>query len=311
LYRRVTHEDRIKIDAFLASGLNRSQIARHLGFHKSTISREMTRNLYAGRYVPIKAEAKARERYKKCRRRTKLTFELIELVKKKLQNDWSPEQIAGRLRLEKKTTTISHEAIYKLLRLHPELGSNHLRHYGRRGGGRYAQRNGKSKLFLRIAERPKIVAKRSRFGDWERDGMYGANRNQLLVMAERKSRYTLINPMGHGEPKKVTTMTEQMIRPLPIKFHSMTNDRGAENRDSLNLGVPVYFCDIQKPQQKGTIENTIGLLRQYIKRTTNLDSLTSEDIKKIENQLNTRPRKILNYKTPYEVLFKTKVALAS
>jgi IS30 family transposase len=140
--------------------------------------------------------------------------------------------------------------------------------------------------------------------------MYIACRQQLLILVERKSRYTKIKSIGTAPPKLITKKTIEAISEVPVPAHTMTNDRGPEFKDSPNLEIPTYFCDIQKPQQKGTVENTIGLLRQYIKRTTTAQSLPEEKLNHIETQLNLRPRKVLDYKTPYEVLFQTKVALA-
>lgn len=307
LYRRVTYEDRIKIEAFIASGLNIGQIAKKLSFHKATIGREINRNRSRDRYLAITAHRRSLVRYQCCRKLSKFTPQLKRLIVSKLKKGWSPEQIAGRLRLER-GRALSHQTIYNWLIRHPSLGANRLRRFSKRGGGRHIVRN-KKLSFVPIAKRPLIVSLRRRRGDWERDGMYVADRNQLLVFSERKSRYTRIKKMGHAKPREITELTKRVLRSVPIRAFSVTNDRGPEFNDYKSLAIPTYFCDIQKPQQKGTIENAIGLIRQYIKRSTDYKSLTAKTLRVVENRLNHRPRKVLDYKTPFEVLFKKKVAL--
>lgn len=309
-YRRVTYKDRIELAAFLSAGLARTEVADKMDFHKSTITRELKRNAYYYGYSPAIANAKARERYKKCRRPSKFNPKILKIISSKLGDGWSPEQISGRLSLER-VIKISHEAIYQQLRKNPGLGQIHLRRYGRKGAGRFIQRKSSEKHITPISQRPQIVQKRSRLGDWERDGMYVAQRHQLLVLNERKSRYVILRSMGHAKPKDVTTLTNAAIRSVPIKTYTITNDRGPEFRDAKSLGLPTYFCDIQKPNQKGTVENTIGLLRQYLKRKTNPEELTPILLNQIESKINFRPRKILDYRTPHEVLFRIKVALAN
>ena len=180
----------------------------------------------------------------------------------------------------------------------------------KKGGGRLSQRVKRQSKTLSIHSRPLIVRKRKRIGDWERDGMYGAHRQQLLVLTERKSRYTRIGKMGTGKSRQVAELSKEILLSLRKRVFTITNDNGTEFNDTASLPCKVYFCDPQKPQQRGTVENTVGLLRQYIKRNTDLDTLTKEEIKSLENKINFRPRKCLDYKTPFEVFFKKKVALA-
>lgn len=309
-YRRVTYEDRCQIKAMLASGFSRSSIAIELNFHKSTISREVLRNQFNQIYSAHMAHSLAKERKALCKRRSVISSEHVDQIIDWLKFGFSPEQISGRLRREK-TIFVGKDSLYRFIRTSDKGLEVYLRRHGRRGGGRIAQRKGKRSQFKSIHERPNLVKKRTRLGDWERDGMYLAERNQLLVHNERKSRYVIISKMGKGKPKITTQLSNQALKSVPIKSYSLTNDNGPEFRDSKNVIIPTYHCDVGKPQQRGTIENTIGLLRQYITRQQTERQLTKAKIQKIEDRLNFRPRKCLDYKTPFEVLFGVTVALAT
>ncbi len=309
-YRRVTYEDRCQIFYYLARGISKSNISKKLGFHKSTISREIHRDTGLKNYSFESAHQHSLRSKKRCRRKYLIKGKSTDIIKAWLRFGLSPEQISGRLKVES-LLKVSTPTIYNYLNRLDDLSlKTHLRRYGRRGGGRHAQRKGKRSQFRSIWDRSKAVKSRFRRGDWERDGMYIADRKQLLVLNERKSRYVKIVHMGTGRPKEVTEMTNKIITKMPFKSYTMTNDNGPEFRDSQNVNIKTYHCDIGKPQQRGTIENTIGLLREYISRKSNARELTNKEIKRIEDFINFRPRKCLDYKTPFEVLFKTKVALA-
>ena len=310
-YRRVTFQDRCQIDALLSVGMSRAEIAIKLGFSRSTISRELKRNEYAGRYVPAKAHKKAQVRYRACRKPYLINSDEIELkIEQFLVHQWSPEQIAGRLRAER-VLKISHQGVYNYIRRKRADLQKYFRKHGRRGSGRYLQRKNRSERFVNIEHRPKIVEQRRRLGDWERDGMYVNANVRLLVLVERKSRYIAIKNMGRGLALDVTRLTNEILDEVPIRSFTITNDNGSEFNDSNNQGVSVYHCTPGKPQQRGTIENSIGLLRDYFSTKTDPDHLTAERIYEVATKMNLRPRKCLDYKTPYEVLFKTSVALAS
>jgi IS30 family transposase len=169
----------------------------------------------------------------------------------------------------------------------------------------------KSSGKLNIEERPILANQRERIGDWERDCMYAAKRQQLLVCTDRKSRFTKIARVREQSVTAIAKLTNQLLRETKKKAHTVTNDNGPEFRYPDMIKAKVYYCHPRKPQQRGTVENTIGLIRQHIKRKTNLDTLSDADIKDIEDQLNFRPRKCLDYLTPYEVFYDRTVALAS
>lgn len=307
-YRRVAYEDRCHISALLQAEYTIVEVSTVLGFHKSTIYREVSRNGFRGVYKPAKALIKAAKRYRRCRKKKLISAELKEIIMVYFSFGWSPEQIAGRMKDEKRYS-ISYQTIYRKFNKET-LGYKLLRKGNRRrSGGRSSQRRALRRSRVHISKRPTIVEQRKRIGDWERDGMYGANRQQLLIFTERKSRFIKIKKMGTGISKEVTKITQRTMDSLGKKVFTMTNDNGTEFNDSASLPFKTYHCEPNRPQQRGTVENTIGLLRQYIKRNTDLDSLTENDLQQVENRVNFRPRKCLNYKTPFEVFFKQKVAL--
>lgn len=311
-YQRVTFEVRCQISAYKQASLTVPEIAKLLKFHKSTIYREVKRNsqngLYHRIYNPSSANMLAKQRFASCRRKAVVHGELEEIILTKLKKGWSPDLIAGRLKKEKHQN-ISHQTIYRFIYAHPDYKSL-LRRPFKRGGSRMQQRNKKPEYFNSIHDRPNIVEGRKRFGDWERDGMYGANKKQLLICVERKSRFTKIAKMPGQLASAVGRLTLELIRSTLKPVHTITNDNGTEFRGAMESNIPVYFCDPQKPQQRGTIENTIGILRRFISVKTDLDQLSQEQIQSLEDNINSRPRKILDYQTPYEVLYQKRVALA-
>mgnify|MGYP001046308353 CR=1 FL=1 len=306
-YRRVTYEDRCHISALLQAEFSILEISIVLGFDKSTIYRELRRNSVSKVYSPDRASIEAARRFRKCRRKKKLTPQLKEEILSYLAFGWSPEQTSERLR-EERQTSISYQTIYRSFP-QKSVGRTYLRKHGRRGGGRAVQKRAQVKNKVFIQQRPTIVEQRKRLGDWERDGMYGANRQQLLIFTDRKSRFTKIKKMGTGKSKDVKNITIETLNNLGKKVFTVTNDNGTEFNDNASIPFKVFHCQPYKPQQRGTVENTIGLLRQYIKRNTDLEGLSEKDLFDVENKVNFRPRKCLNYKTPFEVFFKQKVAL--
>lgn len=306
-YRRVAYEDRCHISALLQVEFTINEISEILGFHKSTIYRELKRNSVKGTYSTDSASLKAAKRFRNCRRKKIVTKQLREKIRVYLQFGWSPQQIAGRLNKEARFK-ISYQTIYRSLPLN-RLDRTFLRRQGKRGGGRYKQLKAQGKNKISIHERPNIVEQRKRIGDWERDGMYGANRQQLLIFTERKSRYTKVTKMQTGKSLDVKNITLRTLEATGRRVFTLTNDNGTEFNNNASLPYKVYHCDPHKPHQRGTVENTIGLLRQYIKRNTDLERLTDNDLFNLENKINFRPRKCLNYKTPFEVFFNKSVAL--
>lgn len=307
-YVRVSYGVRCQIEAFLQTEISIPEMAKLLGLHKTTIYREVKRNKSGIVYIGKEAQKASKTRYKRCCRKQVITTDIGKKIEEKLAMGWSPEQISGRLKKEN-VVQISTKTIYKFTDKH-KLLRGFLRRYYKRGAGRYIQRNALPKAKLSIDKRPQIANERRRLGDWERDLFYAANKKQLLVCTDRKSRLTKVTKIERATGAIVQRETIRLLAEAGGKVFTTTNDNGTEFKENLPIGVPVYFCKPRKPNQRGTIENTIGLLRQYITRKTDVEMLETSDINEIENLINFRPRKCLDYKTPYEVYYKKKVALA-
>lgn len=313
-YQRVTYETRCQIFGFLKTKISISEIARLTGYHKSTIYREIKRNRVEAVYHAYAANILALERFKFCRKKLILQGSAKELVVSKLSQGWSPEQVSGRCKSEG-VLKVSTETIYKFIRQQHKLGAMPidlgLRRYKKKGAGRIRAKQFRPEWMKSIHERPKDVHQRIHFGHWERDTMYARNRKLLLVCLERKSRFIKIQKAHEPVSVFLSDQTKHLLESTNTEVKSITNDNGSEFKDGFNFKVPVFYCDPRKPQQRGSVENAIGLLRQYIKRTTDLDTLTPEKIRELEDKINLRPRKILNYQTPYEILYGKRVALVS
>lgn len=309
-YRRVTYEDRCQIQAFLQVKQSSREIAGNLGFHRSTIYRELHRNRIKGRgYIAGRANKKAAVRIRNCRRPKAIQGELADFVVNRLMEGWSPEQICGRLNREK-NSKLSVPTVYRFVHQHWEAFKCCLRWFNRRGGGRLRMRRYKRSIGLSIRTRPEAANLRSRRGDWERDLFRVANQKQFLICTDRKSRYTKLAKSPVFTAKVISRLTWSLLKTTKAEIHTITNDNGTEFKDVHTLNVPIYFCDPRKPQQRGTVENTIGLVRHYIKRTDDFDRVSPSQLKDIEDRLNLRPRKCLDFKTPYEVFYGKNVALA-
>lgn len=319
-YSRVSYEIRCQIDALLQAKFNIPEIASKLGYHKTTIYRELKRNhTYAGTYTPISATRIAAERYRRCRKKYLMRGDLLNLVTAKLKEGWSPEQISGRLKRER-IRAPSHTCIYNFIYgdrcrerrlLYRKDLASFLRRHGKRGAGRYVQRRRAKSNGIPIQNRPQIANDRRRIGDWERDTMHTLNGIQMLVCTDRKSRLTKIARVDVRTTAAINQLTLKLLLETNKKIYTITNDNGGDFKGKDRLPIKTYFCTPMKPQQRGTVENTIGLLRQYISTKTDIGGWDDSKIKEYEEKINLRPRKVLDYQTPYEVYFKNKVALAS
>ncbi len=313
-YQRVALEDRIQLQAYLLSGLKVSEIAKNLNFHKTTIYRELKRHATKSNqgYLAIEAELRSEQAFRRCKRSYKLQDELLLFTLKKLRLGWTPEQVSNRLKKEQSKYSISYQSIYRLIdRLN--LRKTHLRFgYKRRGFGRSIQRqwSRKSSWKLSIHDRPKEADKRCEIGHWERDLFCAKNKRTVLTLTDRKSRFSVFKKNPNFKSADVARLTNQVIDEKNLVVKTITNDNGSEFFDVKALKVPVYFCDVKSPGQRGTIENTIGLMRRFIRKQTDLTQLSHQRLQELEDQLNLRPRKCLDYKTPYEIFYNTKVALA-
>lgn len=317
-YAHLTQKERYQIQELVEAGVPKSVIARKVGVHPSTVYRELKRGadrqqLYRAPY----AERAAQRRRRRCAanaRRKPAT--LWRQVARQLRREWAPEQIRGR-RLVLGKPAVSVTAIYAYIARRRRL-RRHLRYTPRR-----EQRlHNPSSWLNRSAKRPSIhdrpaeALTRQLPGHWEGDTMRGcsSNNRQLLTLVERKARYlvALLPRQGAQPSQQIARSTLQGLRRLPRR--SITFDNGPEfacHEDiKRELGCPVYFADAHSPNQRATCENTIGLIRQYLPKGTDLSQVTHARIKRIVSRLNHRPRKCLGYLTPFEVLFnKLPVAL--
>lgn len=318
-YTHLTEQNRYVISHLKLAGYSCREIARRIGRSHTTISREIKRN---GPKIPgdvywyyvTHPVAVARLHQAKHRRRQE-NRKLVDYVESKISQGWPPEVISARLKLEYPTDRqmrICHETIYLWIFLDAQKGGDLYQHLRRRHKRRRKQkRYGTGRRFLpgrvSIDERPSSVNQRKRFGDWEGDTLEGAKgTGGLATHVERKSRYLLAVKLPD---KKASTMTKQSIkafRKVPRKLrHTLTVDNGREFTNFKELesktNLNVYFADPYSAWQRGTNENTNGLLRQYFPKGTNLKLISEKEVAFVVKKLNNRPRKCLNYQTPYEV----------
>lgn len=312
-YRRVTLEDRIQIQSYLAVGLTASEIAKRLGFHKSSMSREIMRNQQGRSYQAQAAQERAKKEFLHCRRHYKIEGDSKAYIQGRLEQGWSPLSISQRQKREEKAYQISSVSIYRWVRRNPQFKILLRYGYKRRGFGRTFQRTHtrESSWKQSIRDRPAEAETRSQAGHWERDTFFGAKkRENVVVLCERKSRFVMLRKSKTLKARKISELTNEMLVASKIKTRSVTNDNGSEFFDVGSMKFPVYFCDVLKPQQRGTVENTIGLIRHFIKRGAALENISAQKIRALQQMLNLRPRRVLDYRTPYEVLYGQTVALA-
>jgi IS30 family transposase len=317
-YTQLSCEERDKIAVLRAKGLPLAEIARIIGRNKSTISRELQRNsapVYDV-YLPHKADSRARERKSQAGIRPRLKEPMIrQYVIKKLKIGWSPEQIAGRLSKDHPSLSISHEAIYQYIYDRDTRKVINLSLYLPRA-------HKKRKLFgqghhhkalhiprrVSINERPKHVEKRKQAGHWEVDTMVSReSKKSLAISLERSSRLLHINKLMAKESSKlVNTLTRRLSNYPQALRRTITYDNGSENveheRINETLGTRSYFCNPFHSWEKGSVEYSIGLVRRFLPKKTDFAKISRYRIRKIENLLNNRPRKCLDFQTPSEVL---------
>lgn len=322
-YHQLTEKQRYQLETYLALGKNKSEIAKLLRVHRSTVYREIKRNTlesnFGFQYDAIEALGISQgRRQMACESRVKVRGDILKYIRKKLKLGWSPEQIAGRMRLEKRKVYVSYSSIYRFIQrdycdyLYGE-GLVHYLRWGERGKrkGRRVYRLplGANAPRRSIRERPEEATQRRKVGHFERDLMEGKRgKAALLVMTDRKSRLTLLDKVKKRDAKQVHKSTVKIIKKRLRKIiKSSTNDNGHEfiysrlPRIEKELGVPVYFTDPSAPWQRGTVENAIGLLRQFFPKGCDLSKATQKHLRIAEKLLNNRPRKILSYQTPFEV----------
>ena len=315
-YKQLSLDERYQIQAALRMGQTQVEIARALGRHPSTISRELARNASPTMPVPYEADRAGRRtrarRVAKGERSRKIQGPLRELVEQKLRLSWSPEQICGRLWRES-GIKLSHETVYQHV-IRDAQKRGFLR-YCLRFGGYKQHRMKKSKVGARtrarknwIDQRPAEANDRAALGHWERDTLLGKRGSSvILTVVDRKSRYTQLRHVRSNDTDHVADATADVLRRHQAISKTMTNDNGTEFQRAEELqsriAIPIYFCEPSSPWQRGTVENTNGLIRQYLPKGRNLDHLPASHLRAVEDTLNNRPRKTLGYRTPREAFY--------
>ena len=310
-YSQLLEHERSEIFRLHAEGISRSEIGRMIGRDKATISRELRRNaLPKSGYQPVSAERMALSRRHQTRRcKIERLSWLLETVRDQLiAMGRSPEQIAGRLKLEQGKPVISPESIYRFV--HSKAGRDESLHrylpQGKAKRGRRARRSNKSLIPNRISihDRPALIAGRQEFGHWEGDLMaFSRPGPNNVVLTERKSRYILAARQSDKTAATTTASLSHLLSSLPEQARrSITFDNGGEFFGHLTLGLPTYFCDPHSPWQKGSVENSIGRLRRDLPRSTTPNDYSQNDFEDIIEAHNHTPRKCLGYKTPTEVI---------
>jgi IS30 family transposase len=309
-YNQLDLDDRIELSRLLEDGKAQSEIARIMGRHRSTIKRELERNnLPKSGYKAGSADRMAFVRRQRLSRLERLN-PLGDHVRDHLAMGWSPEQISGRLRLERSEHFVSHETIYRFIyraKVKPEKLYRYLPRAKASRGRRYFKRRREPIPDRRsIHERPQHIENRHEFGHWEGDLMqFRTQRGNLATLCERKTRFSLAAPLKSKKADETRSVLERLLAPLPAAARrSLTFDRGTEFAEfgalETHLSLLTYFCDPHSPWQRGTIENTNGLYRRDMPRKTDITNYTAQDIEDLTWALNSTPRKCLGFKTPAE-----------
>ncbi len=306
-YTQLTYEQRYQIYTLVKIGYSQQEIAKEVGVHKSTVSRELKRNLGGRGYRPKQAHQFAVARRK--RRQVRISEDDWKLVKESIRFDLSPEQVSNDLK--KIGVNISHEWIYQYVYSDKKNGGDlhtHLRCQKtyRRRTGKY-ERRGKIVGQISIDERPAVVNERKRLGDWEGDTIVGAKyKGAVLTLVDRKSGYTLMGNLLKREARLVSDQAIRLLNSVPhVKTLTLDNGKEFAKHAKIKNGtdVDVYFAHPYSSWERGTNENTNGLIRQYLPKTRRLDNVTEHELDLIMFKLNHRPRKRLGYLTPHEVFF--------
>jgi transposase, IS30 family len=315
-YRQITSEERYILATLRRQGFNQSEIARELGRHRSTICRELKRNSarFDGCYRPSKAIERTAGRRSRSRRNQRFTRSDLQRVDSLLRRRFSPEQISGRLRFHRELS-ISHETIYRHVWRDRILGGSlytYLRGARKRRRKRYGAYDSRGRLAGKrhISERPLAAELRSEIGHWEIDTVIGKGDHHCLVtIVDRKTGYLVIGKLRARTKEHTNRRTLQLIRRHPQRFKTITADNGTEFHDYAQIehatGIAFYFATPHHSWERGTNENTNGLIRQYVPKGTSMAKLSQQRCNAIARELNNRPRKRLGFKTPQECFDET------
>ena len=308
-YKHLCPEERHYIEIELKKGTSQNEIAESLGRNQSSISRELCRNTGQRGYRNKQAENFAQDRHKNKPKDVKLTDEIKGIINGYIVEDWSPEQIAGRLK-KNEIISLHHETIYQHILVDKKTGGElykHLRHQNKTYRKRYGSAHNRTGIPNRvdIDERPEVANNRERIGDWEADTIIGKNhKGAIVTLDERKSKLRLAFPLSGKKAQPVLDATVLMLDPIKKFVKTITFDNGKEftlhEKIAQALGCDTYFAKPYSSWERGQNENANGLLRQYFPKAMELADVTIKDVFKAVHKLNSRPKKCLDYKTPYE-----------
>lgn len=313
-YQQLNAQERSVLAALRSVGLNQSEIAHALGRHRSTVSRELRRNCapYDGGYRSRRAHQRAHARRYRSRRNSHFVRAQWQRVEELLRKKWSPEQVSGYLAVERELS-ISHETIYQHVWRDWKAGGTlhaHLRGARKQCRKRYGRHDSRGRLAGKrmIGERPAVVERRSRTGDWEIDTVMGESLGEssdcILTLVERKTGYVLIGKLKARTAAEANRALLVLLARHPGRIKTITSDNGSEfhwyARVEAVSPVKFYFATPHHSWERGTNENTNGLIRQYLPKGQTMKKVTQSQCDHIATQLNTRPRKRHGYKTPIQ-----------
>lgn len=308
-YKHLTRRERDRIAVLTSRGVSIREVARELGRSPATISRELRRHTAEGEeYLPSQAHQEYQAQWSECHRRARLKEPAIRIyVRRKVGLGWSPEQIAGRL-WEEKRLEISHEAIYQWIYAEARELIPHLPRAKPKRVSRRYRKHSRPRIPGRVSiwERPREVEDREQIGHWEVDTIHArGSKAVLVILTERKTRLMKLRYLPSRTALGVDGAIVRALGQYPRELRrTLTYDNGTENsqhrKTNATLGTQSYFCDPQAGWEKGTVENTIGLVRRYFPKNRSLDQVSAKEVQKVEKKLNNRPRKCLQFLTPKE-----------
>jgi len=313
-YKHLTTEERDLIAVRNAEGKTQEEIAEELGRSPATISREIKRNKsLKGIYLATEADKQAKERKSKAHQKTRIPDEFTKqyIEDRIIQDQWTPEQISGRLKIKYPEHYVSHETIYQYIyNERPELGLHLPRKRHQRLPKSKLRKTKGSKILDRVSikERPLEVEERKEFGNFEADCVVSSRKGKgaLLTIAERVSRYTIIAKLDEKTSSQTNLALSFELSKYPKGLvKSTTYDNGLEfagHKEVNNvINMKSYFCEPYHSWEKGTIENRNGVIRYYFPKGTDFSKVTEEQIKYVQDKINNRPMKLLGFRTPKEV----------
>jgi IS30 family transposase len=320
-YTHFTDEERMEFYALRKAGTIMTKICQLMGRSRATLYRELNRNSGDRGYRPKQAQVRAQKRLESPRH-SKWSVAVQAYVTKALETDFSPKQISATMTLDG-LEAISHERIYQFIYQDMQAGGMLYTHLRIRGTKKYRKRYGKhdyrGKIPNRvdIDQRPKNIENRKRTGDWEADLVSGAHHKGFLVtLVDRKTRFTLIGHVKHKTVELVTAETIRLLQESKLPVHTVTYDNGREFNGHMSvahaLDCKTYFAKPYHSWERGTNENTNGLIRQYFSKGTDLRIVEKADIEHAMDRLNDRPKEVLDFKSPRMVAYGSpRVALAA